>query len=151
MYAKIDGTKIVKYPYTLKDLQRENPNVSFPSVLGDELKAQYSLVDVNENSKPTFDPLKENIVEAPMTVVDGVAQINYTKQTVSEEEQASRVRNQRNSNLQHTDYMALSDVTLTDEWKTYRQALRDVPAQSGFTTSVTWPEPPDNLVAEKGD
>ena len=85
MYAKIDGTKIVKYPYTLKDLQRENPNVSFPSVLGDELKAQYNLVDVNENSKPTFDPLKENIVEAPMTVVDGVAQINYTKQTVSEE------------------------------------------------------------------
>ena len=62
MYAKIDGTKIVKYPYTLKDLQRENPNVSFPRVLGDELKAQYNLVDVNENSKPTFDPLKENIV-----------------------------------------------------------------------------------------
>ena len=27
-------------------------------------------------------------------------------------------------------------------WKTYRQALRDVPAQSGFPTTISWPVPP---------
>lgn len=37
------------------------------------------------------------------------------------------------------------DALSTDkqnEWKTYRQALLDVPAQSGFPTSVTWPTKP---------
>jgi hypothetical protein len=30
-----------------------------------------------------------------------------------------------------------------DEWKAYRQALLDVPAQSTFPNSVTWPTKPD--------
>ena len=29
-----------------------------------------------------------------------------------------------------------------NEWKTYRQALLDVPAQSGFPNSITWPTKP---------
>jgi hypothetical protein len=29
-----------------------------------------------------------------------------------------------------------------DAWRTYRQALRDVPSQSGFPTNVTWPVEP---------
>jgi hypothetical protein len=37
--------------------------------------------------------------------------------------------------------MALAD-RITDEWRTYRQALRDLPAQDGFPTNVTWPEKP---------
>ena len=32
----------------------------------------------------------------------------------------------RNALLLSTDYMALSDVTMTDAWKTYRQSLRDI-------------------------
>jgi hypothetical protein len=31
---------------------------------------------------------------------------------------------------------------MSDEWKTYRQALRDVPQQSEFPNSVTWPTEP---------
>jgi len=40
--------------------------------------------------------------------------------------------------------MAGSDVTLADAWKTYRQALRDAPAQDGVTglDNVTWPTKP---------
>ena len=33
----------------------------------------------------------------------------------------------RNTKLANTDYLALSDVTLTDEMKSYRQGLRDIP------------------------
>ena len=53
------------------------------------------------------------------------------------------VRNQRNALLAETDYMALSDVTMSDDWTTYRQALRDIPAQDGFPASVTWPTKPE--------
>jgi len=53
------------------------------------------------------------------------------------------VRNQRDSLLAETDWMALSDVTLSDAWSAYRQALRDIPSQAGFPASVTWPTKPE--------
>ena len=149
MYAKINGTEIEQYPYTLNDLRREHPNVSFPAEITDAMKEKYGIADVNENAKPSFDPLTENIAEAPMTIVDGVVQINYIKKAFSEEEQAFNVRSQRNSNLRGSDWMALNDVTMPEKWKTYRQALRDIPEQSGFPSNVAWPEPPDNFIAEE--
>ena len=36
------------------------------------------------------------------------------------------LRNKRNILLAETDWMALSDVTMSDSWKTYRQDLRDI-------------------------
>ena len=42
------------------------------------------------------------------------------------------IRSKRNALLKETDYLALSDNTLSDEMKLYRQALRDIP--EGVTT-----------------
>jgi len=55
---------------------------------------------------------------------------------------ASLIREQRNSLLQETDWMALSDVTITDAWKEYRQELRDITLQPTFPDEVIWPEKP---------
>lgn len=55
-------------------------------------------------------------------------------------ELANEARNKRNRILASTDWTASSDVTMSDAMKTYRQALRDVPAQDGFPTDITWPE-----------
>ena len=63
------------------------------------------------------------------------------------------LRVQRNAKLAETDYLALSDVTLSSDMKTYRQALRDLPAHAngkdaafdsdGITLkNVTWPTKP---------
>ena len=38
----------------------------------------------------------------------------------------AELRKRRNTLLVETDFMALSDVTMTDAWKTYRQQLRDI-------------------------
>lgn len=46
--------------------------------------------------------------------------------------QASIIRHERNRLLSETDWMAGSDVTMSDAWKTYRQALRDLPTHSNF-------------------
>ena len=54
---------------------------------------------------------------------------------------AIQVRTQRDKLLATSDHMALAD-RITDSWRTYRQALRDVPAQSGFPASITWPVEP---------
>ena len=55
------------------------------------------------------------------------------------------LRKQRNIKLSETDFYALSDVTMSSEMSTYRQALRDI--TNGITTvtqanNVTWPTKP---------
>ena len=59
------------------------------------------------------------------------------------------LRIERNRRLAETDWMALNDVTVLAEWKTYRQALRDLPTtaepklENGQLINVTWPEVPE--------
>ena len=60
------------------------------------------------------------------------------------------LRIERDVRIAKTDWRASSDLTLTDAWKTYRQALRDITTQTPKLnsdyeldlTSVTWPTEP---------
>ena len=61
------------------------------------------------------------------------------------------LRIERDVRIAKTDWRASSDLTLSDAWKTYRQALRDLPASATpklnsdyelDLTSVTWPTEP---------
>ena len=57
----------------------------------------------------------------------------------------ARMRERRNQLLAETDFYALSDVTLSDDMTTYRQALRDLPAGKDTVAKVnnaTWPTKP---------
>ena len=49
------------------------------------------------------------------------------------------MREKRNSLLAATDWTANSDVTMSDEMRTYRQALRDLPANTSDPANPTWP------------
>ena len=53
-----------------------------------------------------------------------------------------RLRTERNRLLAETDYLALSDSTLTDAMKTYRQNLRDITDNATSLDDVTWPTKP---------
>ena len=61
------------------------------------------------------------------------------------------LRYERDKRIAKTDWRASSDLTVSDAWKTYRQALRDLPASASPSldsnyeldlTSVTWPTEP---------
>ena len=55
------------------------------------------------------------------------------------------LRSKRNRLLAQTDYYALSDVTMSDEMKKYRQDLRDMPAGKDTVdkcNNATWPTKP---------
>ena len=61
------------------------------------------------------------------------------------------LRLERDKRLTSCDWRASSDLTISDSWKTYRQALRDLPASASPSldsngdldlTSVTWPTEP---------
>jgi hypothetical protein len=57
-------------------------------------------------------------------------------------EQASNVRRTRDAKLTETDWRFRSDMTPSQEWKDYCQALRDVPSQEGFPWTIVWPTQP---------
>jgi prophage maintenance system killer protein len=57
----------------------------------------------------------------------------------------AELRNKRNRLLAETDYLALSDNTLSDDMKKYRQDLRDLPAGKDTVEkceNATWPTKP---------
>ena len=52
------------------------------------------------------------------------------------------LRTRRNQLLAETDYLALSDQTMTAEMQAYRQALRDLPANTEDPANPVWPTKP---------
>jgi hypothetical protein len=57
---------------------------------------------------------------------------------------ATAHRNTRNGKLAETDWTAMSDVTMADNMKTYRQALRDLPTHDNWPNleDADWPTAP---------
>jgi len=94
----------------------------------------------------------ENYEVVPMfsdtTDEDGVtttkAEHEAAYQAKLDERAASNVRTQRDKLLSETDWMALSDVTMTTEMEAYRQALRDITSHENFPnlSEEDWPVKP---------
>ena len=87
----------------------------------------------NGHDKPTEDALNTKIAELDAA------------------EPMKLLRAERDRRIAKSDWRASSDLTISDAWKTYRQALRDLPASATPTldssyrldmTSVTWPTEP---------
>ena len=54
----------------------------------------------------------------------------------------AQIRRHRDTLLRETDHFCLGDVTMSDDMKTYRQALRDIPASNTVYADVAWPTKP---------
>ena len=79
------------------------------------------------------------------------AQIDAELTKLTNAEPMRLLREERNKRLAATDWRASSDLTLSDSWKTYRQALRDLPVSASpkldsngdlDMSSVTFPTEP---------
>jgi len=79
--------------------------------------------------------------DANNNVITVQSQADAYQQSLDDAE-AAKVRATRDTLLAETDFYALSDVTMSAEMTTYRQALRDVPSQAGFPYTITWPDKP---------
>ena len=74
--------------------------------------------------------------------VTTAAQNEAAYKTTKDAEQAKSVRATRDTKLSETDWRFHSDMTPSQAWKDYCQALRDVPSQAGFPWTITWPDAP---------
>ena len=124
------------------------PDTSFPQQLSKQLLDDFGADVVFEGPQP-------QLTRYQIGFLDGVEQIEekwYTKYSVIEMdddakvakdlEQAKRARFTRDALLAETDWRFRSDMTPSQAWKDYCQALRDIPTQEGFPWDVQWPEKP---------
>ena len=80
-------------------------------------------------------------VEIPLSAEE-IAERETYQRDVLPGLQLEMIRVKRNRLLAETDYLALADATLTDEMRTYRQALRDLPANTADPANPIWPTKP---------
>jgi len=71
-------------------------------------------------------------------------QVSEKAKEIEDAEPLKQLREVRNSILAETDWTQNRDVTLSNDadWKTYRQALRDITKDYKSLDDVTWPEKP---------
>jgi len=150
MYIKLtNGTPT---EYTIGQLRRDNPNVSFPKQIPTETLATFDVYPAVVADMPSYTERTQTVTQdATPTQVDGVWTYGWTVSDKSSDEiqeyddlKASNVRIQRDLKLSATDYLALSDNTLSAAMTTYRQALRDITTHTNFPylEDADWPVKP---------
>ena len=80
-------------------------------------------------------------------VADGKATYNNDKIASDKLTKAWNIlRQTRDEKIAQSDWRAAGDLTISDEWKAYRKALRDLPGTLNDTTvlkTITWPDEPE--------
>lgn len=152
---------------TKADLLNENSNVSFPKIWSSSVLDFLGVDVVNPTNTPQPSGEYVSVVRNGAEMIDGAWFMAWTEvpkfaeytdddgvtHTVAEQQaafdaentaiRAASERMTRDSLLKETDHFALSDVTMSAEMAAYRQALRDVPQQAGFPSTITWPTKPE--------
>ena len=140
-YVKLTNGNVDTYPYNVGQLRRENPNTSFPKRIPDEMLAEWGVYPVTVTDMPSYTERTQTVAQDATPTGSGSswtigwAVSNKTAEEVQQYDEniATSNRGIRNSRLAETDYLALSDVTMSIDMTSYRQALRDI------TTHNNWP------------
>lgn len=157
---------------TQGEIRRSMPNTSLPRVWTADIceflgidpvlaapapapSGEYKVVsrngvvqDANGNWVEAYveqDMFADYVDEDGVTVTKASQEEAYTAR--KDAEAATAARATRDGLIASCDWMAIKafegGTTVSTEWATYRQALRDVSAQAGFPNDITWPEKPE--------
>jgi hypothetical protein len=90
------------------------------------------------------EPLESNWIESDVAQIgDKYENGHFVPQAPDYELAAQAVRADRNIKLSASDWTQVADAPVDKAaWTAYRQALRDMPQQEGFPTTIVWPEKP---------
>jgi len=142
MFIKL--TNGVPENYTIGQLRKDNPNVSFPKDIPLETLSEYNVYPLTVEDRPSYNHLTEDAVLGTPTEVNGAWTQNYSVVQKPQEDVEINIRRHRNNLLSESDWTQIPDCTVDQTaWATYRQALRDIPSQEGFPFNVTWPTKPE--------
>ena len=152
MYVKVTNGAVDQYPYTVGDLRRDNPNTSFPRQISSETLASYGVYEVTILDRPSYTERTQNLTQKSTPTLNGDNwELGWTvSDKTSDETQAyddlvaQENRAARDNLIAVTDFYALSDVTMSAEMTTYRQALRDITSHANWPhlEDADWPTKP---------
>jgi hypothetical protein len=152
MHVKITNGNVDTYPYNVGQLRRDNPNTSFPKKIPAEMLESYGIYTVVYTDTPNINDRTQKAEQASTpSLVDGAWTIGWTTSSKTAEETqawddnaAASNRTKRDGLLADTDWTGMSDVTMTSEMTTYRQALRDITAHANWPNleDADWPTKP---------
>ena len=94
------------FPYSIGNLRRDNPNVSFPRNPSEELLADWNVFPVVSQTPPEHDPITQNLSQGTPTLVDGQWLQTWEITEASAEQIAERQRDL-------IDYLAFWDALMT--------------------------------------
>jgi len=142
MFVKIVNNNVARFPYNIGDLKKENPSTSFPKPITENELAAFDVYPVTPTASPECDS-KTHRVRQGVDLIDGVWTQTWSLQELPEQQASNNIRAERDRRLVKSDWSQLSDAPVDSAaWATYRQALRDLPSQSGFPFNITWPTQP---------
>jgi len=130
-----------------QDIQRTIGDVQYPAgwFSNADERAKVGMIEVPDAVRPD-DSLFTSIENpdgsytATPRTADDIAAYQARKNAA----QAKSIRSSRTEKLKDSDWTQIADSTADKAtWATYRQALRDVPAQAGFPNTVVWPTQPE--------
>ena len=130
------------------EFRKLHPNTSFPQNINAETLNDFGATVVLEG--PQASPTRyQTAFRDGVQEIDGqwftkysVADMDDEAKTAKDAEQAKSVRASRDDKLKATDWRFRSDMTPSQEWKDYCQALRDLPNATGFPWDMEWPIEP---------
>ena len=148
MQVRIRETGAVMYESEFRAYTKDNGGPSWETTTVEILD--------NLGADVVFEGPQASPTRYQFSFADGVQQTGgkwYTKWSVADMDQEAKdaldttqaisVRKQRDEKLAECDWTQVADAPVDKAvWATYRQALRDITAQSGFPWTVEWPESP---------
>jgi hypothetical protein len=129
--------------YSIGQLRRDNPQVSFSKHPSEATLAEYDVYAVNEIAKPEYDTRTHYIKQSDFYQVNGKWQVHYTPEQLPYDQVADTIRAERDILLTQSDWTQVDDAPVNKlAWAQYRQSLRDIPQQDGFPFNVLFPQLP---------
>ena len=149
MYVLIESGSVSKYPYSISELKKDNPNDTF--VYPYTNLSAYGVYEVEQVETPTYNYQTHHATEDTPALIEGVWTQVWKVEEKTEEDKTKHRENEstlqreiRNDVIKGTDWWAVSDRTMTDEQKKYRQDLRDLPTHANwpYLENEDWPTKP---------
>jgi hypothetical protein len=170
MQIRIQSTGAVMYEAEFRAYQQANGGPSWETTTTEVLQAlgadvvfegaqatggtvyQYSQasgveqIDGKWYTKHILGPIFTDTPATDETPAKTAAENEASYKASKDAEQAKSVRQTRDDKLKECDWIVIKNLEMNANipgaWEVYRQALRDVPSQSGFPWTVTWPDAP---------
>ena len=143
MYAKIINGALTKFPYTIEEMQAENPDATIAEEPTDEELAACNAKRATMGPNPTQSSRTHTFEPSFTPNEDGSVTIVFIAHELDRQLAELNMRDARDSALTRCDWVITRAFEegnpVPANYLAYRNALRDLPSQPGFPYDYVWP------------